>query len=113
MIFQIENAGPGAVPPVAYRRMKTKTKARDRATPRPAKTAYTVLRQIVQWIPEGPDLQKTPSGRPGGDLAGGRREAPRQSGATRGLARGLARGSGVGLSVASQWGAYSSGLKRC
>ena len=33
--------------------MKKKTKARDRATPRPAKTAYTALRQIVQWIPEG------------------------------------------------------------
>ena len=33
--------------------MKKKTKARDSATPRPAKTAYTVLRQIVQWIPEG------------------------------------------------------------
>jgi hypothetical protein len=33
--------------------MKTKTKARDRATPRPTKTACTTLRQIVQWIPEG------------------------------------------------------------
>ena len=33
--------------------MKKKTKARERATPRPAKTAYTALRQIVQWIPEG------------------------------------------------------------
>ena len=33
--------------------MKNKTKARDRATPRPAKKAYTALRQIVQWIPEG------------------------------------------------------------
>ena len=34
--------------------MKTKpTKARDRATPRPARRAYTTLRQIVEWIPEG------------------------------------------------------------
>ena len=34
--------------------MKNKQrKARNRATPRPAKRAYTVLRQIVQWIPEG------------------------------------------------------------
>ena len=33
--------------------MKKKTKARDRATPRPARKAYTVLRQLVQWIPEG------------------------------------------------------------
>ena len=33
--------------------MKKKTTARDRATPRPTKTAYTALRQIVQWIPEG------------------------------------------------------------
>jgi hypothetical protein len=33
--------------------MKKKTKARDRATPRPTRTAYTALRQIVQWIPEG------------------------------------------------------------
>lgn len=32
---------------------KNKRKARDRAVPRPAKTAYTALRQIVQWIPEG------------------------------------------------------------
>jgi hypothetical protein len=32
---------------------KTKTKARDRATPRPARTAYTVLNQIVKWIPAG------------------------------------------------------------
>jgi len=32
---------------------KHKRKARDRAVPRPAKTAYTALRQIVQWIPEG------------------------------------------------------------
>lgn len=44
---------PRGRPPVTYRRMKNKTKARDRATPRPAKTAYTALRQIVQWIPEG------------------------------------------------------------
>jgi hypothetical protein len=28
-------------------------KARHRATTRPTKTAYTALRQIVQWIPEG------------------------------------------------------------
>ena len=34
--------------------MKTnKREARNRATPRPAKTAYTVFRQIVQWIPKG------------------------------------------------------------
>jgi hypothetical protein len=34
--------------------MKNKQpKARNRATPRPTKTAYTSLRQIVQWIPEG------------------------------------------------------------
>jgi len=39
--------------------MKKKTKARDRATPRPTRTAYTALRQIVQWIPEGlPDSVK-------------------------------------------------------
>lgn len=33
--------------------MKTKTKARSRATPRPTRRAYTTLRQIVQWIPKG------------------------------------------------------------
>jgi len=33
--------------------MKNKTNARDRATPRPTRTTYTALRQIVQWIPEG------------------------------------------------------------
>lgn len=33
--------------------MKKKTKARDRATPRPTKTVYTALRQIAPWIPEG------------------------------------------------------------
>ena len=32
---------------------KNKRKARHRATTRPTKTAYTALRQIVQWIPEG------------------------------------------------------------
>ena len=32
---------------------KQQPKARDRATPRPTRTAYTALRQIVQWIPEG------------------------------------------------------------
>ena len=32
---------------------KNKPKARHRATTRPTKTAYTALRQIVQWIPEG------------------------------------------------------------
>ena len=32
---------------------KQQPKARNRATPRPTKTAYTVLRQIVQWIPTG------------------------------------------------------------
>ncbi|MDD2455185.1 MAG: hypothetical protein PHE10_02525 [Kiritimatiellae bacterium] len=32
---------------------KHKPKARNRATPRPTKKAYTALRQIVQWIPEG------------------------------------------------------------
>jgi hypothetical protein len=30
-----------------------KPQAHDRATPRPAKTSYSVLRPIVQWIPEG------------------------------------------------------------
>lgn len=33
--------------------MQTKTKARNRATPRPTRRAYTTLRQIVQWIPKG------------------------------------------------------------
>lgn len=52
--IRIKKCWPRAVPPVAYRRMrKHKRKARDRAVPRPAKTAYTALRQIVQWIPEG------------------------------------------------------------
>jgi hypothetical protein len=33
--------------------MKKRTKARDRATTRPTRTAYTTLRQLVQWIPAG------------------------------------------------------------
>jgi hypothetical protein len=33
--------------------MKKRTKARNRATPRPTRTAYTTLRQLVQWIPAG------------------------------------------------------------
>ncbi|NLN01943.1 MAG: IS4 family transposase, partial [Lentisphaerae bacterium] len=32
---------------------KKATKARKRATKRPARTSYTTLRQIVQWIPAG------------------------------------------------------------
>lgn len=43
--------GPSACSLQAYE--KNKPKARDRATPRPTRTAYNVLRQIVQWIPEG------------------------------------------------------------
>ena len=33
--------------------MKKRTKARNRATTRPTRTAYTTLRQLVQWIPAG------------------------------------------------------------
>ena len=33
--------------------MKKNTRTPKRVNPRPAKTAYTALRQIVQWIPEG------------------------------------------------------------
>ena len=53
----------GAVLPVAYRHMKKPNhelarlnaflSAPEGALPRPARTAYTTLRQIVQWIPEG------------------------------------------------------------
>ena len=53
----------GPVAAVAYRRMNKEDRYKARlnalisapegALPRPAKTAYTTLRQIVQWIPEG------------------------------------------------------------
>ena len=44
-------SGPSACSLQAHE--KNKPKARHRATTRPTKTAYTALRQIVQWIPEG------------------------------------------------------------